>query len=266
MPRRTRFSSGTIAAAIGLGLGVAGTMIGLHPAAATVITPPPDGCSQSRDIGQVELDTEYLPPADGICTGIRAGRLKISAMTAGWAPSDLPFLIVIKRDRSGYRLYMTSMLSDRRRRPLCWSEEPAASAHARSPAALWAWVGRSFDRWASACAPLSTIGLAEAKRTLAARQFEFERGFAHLARLSPARFGSPDDVIGVGSFLPRRISQRLLDAIADACEGPRERLKLLADRTIAWTPDQTLPSGADGSRPFDTCVDDQIRYLPGYPK
>lgn len=243
---------------------IIGATLKPEPIFADVVTPLPDECTQSEEIGELEVTTELIPPENATCVGEPAKRLRVTAVTADWATNNLPLLMVMKRDRTGYRLYLLSMLSDRRYRQVCWSEQTLASADTKSPSLAWRFVVREFGQWASTCPTVLTLGAREAERSLTARQHDFERSFIRLTQVRRSRFGSSEDGIAIGSFLPTRISQSLLDAVADACGGPRERLKLLGDGTIAWSFDGKQPYGADGSRPFDSCVNDQIRFFPGY--
>lgn len=257
MPHRTDISSVLI---IGAGLFLAA------PAGATVVMQADDGCTSDRDLGEIELSTAFIPTEGDSCVGVPARRLRVRAVSAYWASREVPVMVTVKRDRAGYRLIMSSMLWNRRHGSACWSEQPIPSAGRRSPGPAWSWVERAFDRWASTCSTTLALGVGEARRSLAARQFDFEQGFARLARIPASRFGQPEQGGEIGTFHPKRITQGLLDAVADACEGPRERLRLLAGGAIAWAPDDSLPVGPDGSLPFDSCVDRQIRYFPGYPK
>lgn len=235
-------------------------------AGATVVTPPDDGCSTSRDLGEIELETDSIPADGDSCVGTPVGRLKISALSIYWQSREVPVLVIIERNRAGYELFMTSLLSDPRGRHPCWSRQPIPRVRRKTPEAARAWVERTFGQWASTCSTTLAVGPEKARRSLAARQFDFEQGLSRLARVHASRFGPPDDVLGIGTFHPKQISQGLLDAVADACEGPRDRLKLLPNGAIDWSPDDRLPHGADGTLPFDSCVDQQIRYFPGYPK
>jgi hypothetical protein len=69
---------------------------------------------------------------------------------------------------------------------------------------------------------------------------------------------------GLDSFFPDRITQPLLDAVAVACGGDPGSATLRPDDAIVWHFDRTVPYGSDGSRPFGVCVDEQIKYFPGY--
>ena len=258
MSRRTAFSASLILAAA--------ASAGSQPAGATVITPPDDQCYSSRDLGGIEVVTDSIPPDGESCAGVPARRLKLRDVSAYWESRDVPVLAIVSRDRAGYRLTMLSMFSDRRQRQACWSEQRIPASGRKSPAATWNWLERAFERWASSCSTTRAVGVETARKSLAARRFDFEEGFKRLAKVPPRRFGEPEEGAEVGSFHPRRMTQGLLDAVADACGGPRERLRLLPDGSIAWSPDHRLPHGADGTLPFDSCVDRQIRYFPGYPK
>jgi hypothetical protein len=261
---RARISSAPIP---GLGLLAFVGALAAPPAGATVVPERPEGCLMSEDLGEIEMLTDWITPDGESCgSGVRLRRLKAHSVSASWESGDIPMMVEVKRDRRGYRLILSSMLTDRRSRQLCWFDRPVPASGRGSPAKTWRWVEREFERWASNCSTTRAIGVAEARKNLAARRFDFERGLASLARMPAYRFGEPEDGTGAGSFHPSRITQRLLDAVADACEGPRERLRLLPGGAIDWAPDDSLPVGADGRLPFDSCVDRQILYFPGYSK
>lgn len=265
MPRRANLFSRPVP---GIGLFIAAAAFAAPGAVATVIPEPPQGCLLSRDLGGIEILTDWITPDGESCGGggISFRRLKVRSVSASWEPEEIPLTIEVMRDRTGYRLYLYSMLTDRRSRQVCWSHKPVPASARRSPAATWRWLESEFQDWALNCSTTRAIGADQAREALAARRFDFEQGFASLAKMPARRFGEPEEGTGVGSFHPRRMTQNLLDAVADACEGPRDRLKLLPDGKIAWSPDDRLAVGADGSLPFDSCVDRQIRYFPGYPK
>lgn len=78
-------------------------------------------------------------------------------------------------------------------------------------------------------------------------------------QLTPSEEGA-----GLDSFFPDRVTQPLLDAVAVACGGSVGSATLGPNDTIIWHFDRTVPYGLDGSRPFGVCVDEQIKYFPGY--
>ena len=231
---------------------------------ADVITPPPDACNQSEDIGDIQLDTDLIPPRDDTCYDIPARRLRVLAVSVIWEPSSLPISVTLKRDRSGDRLFMTSMIRDPRGRFACWTEARIGGQVASSSTGLWTRMARAFDRWAATCPAIQTIGLGTVQQSFLAQSSDFRRAFVRLARLPRSRFGPPEEGVAVGSFLPSRISQGILDAVADVCAVPRDRLRLQSDGTIQFNDDPHLSGGADGSLSPDSCVQEQIRYFPGY--
>lgn len=259
MPGRIAISSLLI-------IGAATACAGHSPAGATVVMQPDDQCYGGRDLGGIEILTDSIPADGDSCAGIALRRLKLRAVSAYWASRDVPILATVRRDRAGYRLLMMSMFTNRRNGQACWSEQRIPPSPRKSPGATWSWMERAFERWAETCSTTRAVGVETARKSLAARRFDFEEGFKRLAKVHPRRFGEPEGGAEVGTFHPKRITQGLLDAVADACGGPRERLRLLPGGTIAWSPDGSLPVAADGSLPFDSCVDRQIRYFPGYPR
>jgi len=71
-------------------------------------------------------------------------------------------------------------------------------------------------------------------------------------------------IVVAAGLLAFQAATAAADAVAAACGGPSGQVRLEADGRITWDFDRTVAYGADGSRPFGVCVDDQIRHYPGY--
>jgi hypothetical protein len=234
-------------------------------AQADVITTPTNCSDIVAEIGEVDVLTDPILLPEETCRGPIRG-VRLTAIVADWEASELPLKVAVKRDRTGYRLFLLSMIEDRQIRHACWLDQPLNPMDTKFPKSTWQSVARAFERWITSCSVTQTVGLEHLRQRFSERERDFEKAFVRLARERASRFGPPEEGIAVGSFLPKSISQGILHAIADTCGVPRDRVTLRPDLSISWVPDRTQPYGADGSRPAETCVDDQIKYFPGYPK
>ncbi|PSJ36504.1 hypothetical protein C7I55_25880 [Sphingomonas deserti] len=238
---------------------------GPEPLFADVINLPPDTCETGGPIGDVEFSTEYRPRKGEDCAESLPRRAVLLNAHAEWQPRDVPVLVQMVRNRRGYVIFLASMLEDRHYRQACWTEHLVSSGS--SGRQLWSALNRRFRSWVANCPPLRTAAQGEAERLFAGQRESFTRALTRMAALSH-EFARLDDyrTTSTGSFLPRTVSQNLLDAVADTCGLPRDRVRLRPDGRIAWSYDGRQPFGQDGSRPAETCVEMQIRYLPGFLK
>lgn len=233
-------------------------------AQADVIVGPMTGYLGVDEIGVVEFGTTYKTP-DGIpFTRDLGPEYGIVGHSVAWAPKITPISVEIGRDHQGAWLLLSSLLSDRQGRPACWQNEPIDTATAASKAALWRYVARKFTSWSVSCPVTRAMGTGLVAAEFTSARPDFLRGLKRLIALRRTKYLPQERSVGLDSFLPDRVSQPLLNAIADICGGARSRLQLAADGKIAFEFNPTLPLGADGTRPFDNCVNDHLRYMPGY--
>ena len=243
-----------------------GGMACASPAVADVVQLPPDSCSVSDEDAETVLITELLLPEGRFCYEPGSGRWRIRMAAVEWQPKELPVSVMLQRNRDGYRLYLMSRLYDRRARPLCWDERLVPASAMRAPGGLWKAAADAFDRWASTCPAVALTGEEEMRGAFHAQGEKFRRKTARLVRLPTDRFGPAQESVAIGSFLPTRVSQGMLDAASLGCGGASTRPILRADGAIDWAPDVHQLYDSDGSPGPDSCLDGQIRYWPGYRK
>jgi hypothetical protein len=174
--------------------------------------------------------------------------------------------IRVRRDRTGYAIQLLSMVMNRKDSPLCVSDLPLDGVATRSPGKLWAELRSAVEAWAPNCAPLRTIGVGPILADFARRERDFRTAFSRMAAVPANRLSEAEEGTSTGTYFPTQVTQGLLDAVADACEAPRERLRLRSDGSIDWRPGQSMPYGTSGARPVDGCVELQIGHFPGYPR
>ena len=236
------------------------------PARADVIMLPSDEYEESEEIGAIELVSVVRPPEGEDCDDDFAPPCSLLAQSALWEPQELPLHVEVRRDRTGYTIVLLSMLTDRQFSSACWLEEPFRPSGRLSPDKLWAELRSRVERWAASCSTVRAIGVEAVLSDFARLEADFRQALSRIAATRARRLSVYGDGASVGSFLPTRVTQGILDAIADACDGPRDRLRLRPDGSIEWMPDGSAPYGTGESRSFNDCVGQQIQYLPGYAK
>lgn len=235
------------------------------PADADWIASPPRGYIDTAEFGEASFDTTYRTPG-----GIRYRRglgpgAGITRRAVGWAPNELPIYVETGLDSRGGYLLFSTLLRDREGREACWTE---ASVEERG-AALQARLDREIARWTDHCSTVRTLG---AQRVIARWQTarkDISRALARLSAVRRVRYlkepsESDGRTFGLPSFLPQRIDQPVLDAIADQCGLPRTRLHQQEGGIISFRP---LVAGAGESSADDRvngCILGTIKVLPGY--
>lgn len=248
------------------GIAITLMLLALHPdtAAADVVIGPAEGFTNVEPLGQLTLSRAYGPKPGRSCVADGAGSAgcRLIAAAAEWSPADLPVKVELERRGGGFALLLSTRLQDPKGRPACWSRRELSAAETSTPQRAWATMSASLEAWSLDCAVVRGLGAPGVTAGFAAVRRDFGRAHEVLRRVG----GLPDTPgeMSVDTFLPSRVSQPLLDAVATACGGPPGQARLEADGGIAWDFDRTVAYGADGSRPFGVCVDDQIRHYPGY--
>lgn len=245
-----------------IGILAAALVAGL--AHADVVNLPPEGFSSVEPLGGLELRRTYGPRPGRTClpSETRPKGCVLIAAAAEWAPPNLPLSVSLERRGDRLMVLMTSLLYDRKGRPACLSRHVLAPADAARPGQTWSRMKAEFYDWSRSCAVVGALGAEQARAAFDEIGPDMTR--AHGVLLAAGRLPDTPDEIALGSFLPTMVSQPLLDAVALACEGPVGQARLEPDGAIAWRFDRNEAYGPDGARPFGLCVDDQIRYYPGY--
>lgn len=184
------------------------------------------------------------------------------AVSAEWSPRNLPLAVTLERRSTGFVVQFSTLLRNPKGFPACYARQPLAGRDASSAARVWASVRSRFEAWSQACDVVRVLGDDRARSDFLSTRSDMSRAYQVLRaarQLAPSEEGA-----GLDSFFPDRVTQPLLDAVAIACGGSPGSATLGPDDTITWRFDQTVPYGPDGSRPFGVCVDDQIKYFPGY--
>ncbi|KSB87999.1 hypothetical protein AS593_19000 [Caulobacter vibrioides] len=249
-----------------VGIVVATVLLALQAttAAADVVIAPAEGFTNVEPLGQLTMSRTYGPRQGKTCVADGAGSAgcRLVAAAAEWSPPDLPVTVELERRGGGFALLLSTLYQDPKGRPACWVRRELAPEETSSSERTWAATKAAFDAWSRDCEAVRGLGADRLRAAIAAAQPDFGRAYKVLRGVR----GLPDTPgeMSVGSFLPSQVSQPLLDAVAAACGGPPGQARLGSDGKIAWDFDRTIAYGADGSRPFGVCVDDQIRHYPGY--
>jgi hypothetical protein len=249
-----------------LGIALAAGLAALYAgaAAADVVIAPAEGFTNVEPLGRLTLSRAYGPKPGKTCVadGAGAAGCRLVAAAAEWSPADVPVTVELERRGDGLALLLSTRLQDPRARAACWSRRELSTTEASRPERTWAAIEAGLDAWSRDCAVVRTLGAETVGLAFREARADFVRAHAVLRGVR----GLPDTPaeMSVGSFFPPKVSQALLDAVAVACGGPPGQARLEADGAIAWDFDRNAVYGADGARPFGVCVDDQIRYYPGY--
>lgn len=229
----------------------------LSGARADVVTLPPQGYTEVEEYGDVELGTSYRTP-DGI--PFEAGMdpsFGITSHGVGWAPTDVPVYLEVGRDARGRWIFLSSLIRENGRAVGCWSETEITEREAASADRLWRLIERRARDWARRCAAAATFGPAAIAGQLRAARADFAPALQRFVATRTQDYVPSDREFGVPSFLPTRVSQSLLDAVADGCGLPRANLTLGADGAI-----DARVTGSEGR--VEMCVLDSVRYFPGF--
>lgn len=234
-------------------------------ARADVVMSPPNGFAITEPLGVLSLGRVYGPRPGRVCVYDRAPKgCALEAVSAEWSPRNLPIAVTLERRDTGFVIQFSTLLQTPKGLPACFARQRLVGADASTAARVWARLQSRFETWSEACDAVRALGADQARSDFLSTRTDFSRAYPVLraARsLTPSEEG-----VGVDSFLPDRVTQPLLDAVAVACGGSPGSATLRPDGTIAWRFDRTVPYGPDRSRPFGVCVDDQIKYFPGYPR
>ncbi|MDR7115579.1 hypothetical protein [Caulobacter sp. BE254] len=232
-------------------------------ARADVVTSPPDGFAIAEPLGGLSLRRVYGSRPGRVCVFDREPKgCSLQAVSAEWSPRNLPLAVTLERRNTGFVVQFSTLLRTPRGFPACYARQRLADSDASSAARVWASVQSRFETWSQACDVVRALGGDHARSDFLSTRSDMSRAYQVLRaarQLTPSEEGA-----GLDSFFPDRVTQPLLDAVAIACGGSPGSATLGPDDTIAWRFDQTVPYGPDGSRPFGVCVDDQIKYFPGY--
>lgn len=248
------------------GVAVAAVLSVLCPAVAMadVVFAPAEGFTNVEPLGRLTMSRAYGPKPGKACVADGAGSAgcRLLAASAEWSPPDLPITVELERRGEDLALLLSTRLQEPRGRPACWSRRVLTRTEASSAERTWAAMEASLEAWSRDCLVARELGAQEVQAAFAAVRSDFGRAHGVLRRVG----GLPDAPaeMSVGTFLPSKVSQPLLDAVAVACGGPTGQARVEADGGITWSFDRSVAYGADGSKPFGVCVDDQIRYYPGY--
>lgn len=234
------------------------------PAHADVITTPPTGFIDAVEFGELELLRTYDAAPGQSCfleEEISPG-CQLQSMAAEWQPVGVPIAVSLHRLHSGFTLHIASLLRDRRSLPACWTSYVLSPADAANADRVWAFLKDRFEQWNASCSITAKLGAPPILEAFQSIDADMRRAYKIMRDVG----GLPasDDEWGVDSFIPQETTQALLDAVALACQGPEGQASVQRDGTISWQYDKTVPYAGDGTMPFGTCVDNQIRYFPGY--
>lgn len=234
-------------------------------AAADVVANPPQGYSDTVEFGEASFDTHFRTP-NGIPYRRRLGPDSgITRHAVGWAPNELPIYVETGLDARGGYLLLSTLLDVPDGRSACWTEvvvnERAAALRAR--------LDREVARWADSCSVVRTLGTQRVVARWRAARRDTSRALGRLSAVGRVRYlEDPADSdgrdFGIPSFLPQRIDQPVLNAIADQCGLSRASLRRQEGGTISF---RRLITGAQESSTdsrVNWCVMSAIQYLPGY--
>jgi hypothetical protein len=174
----------------------------------------------------------------------------------------LPIAVTLERRDTGFVIQLSTLLRNPRGFPACYARQGLAGSGASSAVQVWASLQSQFEKWSKACDVVRALGADRARSDFLSTRVDMSRAYPVLRatrQLTPSEEGA-----GLDSFLPDRVTQPLLDAVVVACGGAPGSATLESNGTIAWRFDRTVPYGLDGSMPFGVCVDEQIKYFPGY--
>lgn len=232
-------------------------------ARADVVTSPPEGFAIAEPLGGLSLRRIYGSRPGHICIYDRAPKgCALLAVSAEWSPRNLPVAVTLERRDTGFVIQLSTLLRNPRGFPACYTRQGLAGSNASSADQVWASLQSRFETWSKACDVVRALGGDRARSDFLSTRADMSRAYQVLRaarQLTPSEDGA-----GLDSFLPDRITQSLLDAVVVACGGSPGSAKLGSNDTITWRFDQTVPYGPDGSMPFGVCVDEQIKYFPGY--
>ncbi|PVM90165.1 hypothetical protein [Caulobacter endophyticus] len=249
-----------------LGFAVAALLLALRAGAADadVVFAPAEGFTNVEPLGRLTMSRTYGPRLGKTCVADGAGSTgcRLIAAAAEWSPPDLPITLQLERRGGAFALLLSTRLQDPKGRAVCWSRRELSEAETSSAARMLSAVEGGIEAWSRECAPIRGLGVDAVRLAFADVRPDLGRAYPVLRGVTglPA---TPAEM-SIDSFLPSKVSQPLLDAVAAACGGPPGQARLEADGRITWDFDRTVAYGADGSRPFGVCVDDQIRHYPGY--
>ncbi|KRA63867.1 hypothetical protein ASD79_21480 [Caulobacter sp. Root655] len=232
-------------------------------ARADVVTSPPDGFAIAEPLGGLSLRRVYGSRPGQTCIYDRAPKgCALLAVSAEWSPRNLPIAVTLERRDTGFAIQFSTLLQNPKGLPACYTRQGLAGSGASSAARVWASLQSRFETWSKECDVVRALGGDRARSDFLSTGADMSRAYQVLRaarQLTPSEEGA-----GLDSFLPDRVTQPLLDAVVVACGGSPGSATLGSNDTIAWHFDRTVPYGPDGSRPFGVCVDEQIKYFPGY--
>jgi hypothetical protein len=232
-------------------------------ARADVVTSPPDGFAIAEPLGGLSLRRFYGSRPGQVCVYDRAPKgCVLLAVSAEWSPQNLPIAVTLERRNTGFVIQFSTLLRNSKGLPACYTRQKLTGSGASSAARAWASLQSGFETWSKECDVVRALGGDHARSDFLSTRSDLSRAYQVLRaarQLMPFEEGA-----GLDSFLPDRVTQPLLDAVAVACGGSPGSATLGSNDTIAWHFDQTVPYGPDGSWPFGVCVDEQIKYFPGY--
>jgi hypothetical protein len=230
---------------------------------ADILVSPPNGFTAVEELGVLSLNRTYGARPGEACVHDETPKgCRILAIAAEWSPSDVPIMVSVERSSRGYAFLLSTRLRDRKGFPVCFFRRSLGSATTSTAARMWAGLTSDFDTWTKGCDVVRELGVDRTRMAFVSIQSDMERAYKAL-KAAPQLPISEEDA-SLDSFFPAKVTQPLLNAVAIACDGAPGFPKLESDGAIAWRFDQSIAYGADGSRPFGVCVDEQIRYFPGY--